>query len=120
MSAIFNGWTAAVQNGLNRSMKGLRGELFLLEFERMMYDFKEDKANENWITVSDAEFGGNSKVAFEKSKHGQCVFKGHISTVLPDDGGEAKYSGFCAAKSKPLTVIFVNPFYPYQVTYFLI
>ena len=110
VSAIFNGWTKAAQNGLNRSMKGLKGELFVFELERMVYDFKEDKANENWITVSDVEFGGKSKLAFEKSKHGQCVFKGHISTVLPDDGGEAKYSGFCAAKSKPLMVIFPSTF----------
>ena len=105
VALIFTKTAAAIQNGLKRSYKGLKGELFVLEYERMVYDFKEDKANENWITISDAEFGGKSEVAFEKSKHGQCVFRGNVSTVLPDDGNEAKYSGFCAAKSKPLLVI---------------
>jgi len=102
VSLIFNKTAAAIQNGLKRSYKGLKGELLVLEYERMVYDFKDDKANENWIAISDAEFGGKSEVAFEKSKHGQCVFRGNISTVLPDDDDEAKYSGFCAAKSKPL------------------
>lgn len=104
VSKIFTGLTTAVQNGVTRSIKGLKGELFQLELERIVYDFKEDKASEEWITVSDQDFGGKSEVIFERSKHGQCVFKGNISTVLPDDGGEAKYSGFCAAMSKPMKV----------------
>ena len=117
VSLIFNKTAAAIQNGLKRSYKGLKGELLVLEYERMVYDFKDDKANENWIAISDAEFGGKSEVVFEKSKHGQCVFRGNISTVLPDDDDEAKYSGFCAAKSKPLMVMpcghvatLINPF----------
>ena len=104
VSSLFGGLASALQNGVSRSMKGLKGELITIEFERMVYDFKEDKADEKWITVSDEEFGGKSEVAFEKSKHGQCVFKGRISTTLPEDGGKAKYSGFCAARSIPMTV----------------
>ena len=104
VSRLFVELFSAIHYGVNRSIKGLKGELFVLELDRMVYDFKDDKANDNWVTVSDAEFGGKSEVIFEKSKHGQCVFRGNISTVLPDDGGEARYSGFCAAKSKPLTV----------------
>ena len=96
--------TGRLQNGINRSVKGLKGELFTLELDRFIFDMKEEKANEKWLTVSDKEFGGNSVVLFEKSKHGQCVFKGNISTVMPNDGGEAKYTGFCAAKSRPLEV----------------
>eukprot|EP00112_Aurelia_sp_Birch-Aquarium-sp1_P017928 Seg4208.2 transcript_id=Seg4208.2/GoldUCD/mRNA.D3Y31 product="Complex I intermediate-associated protein 30 mitochondrial" protein_id=Seg4208.2/GoldUCD/D3Y31 len=93
--------TGRLQNGINRSIKGLKGELFTLELDRFLFDMKEEKANEKWLTVSDKEFGGNSVVLFEKSKHGQCVFTGNISTIMPNDGGEAKYTGFCAAKSRP-------------------
>lgn len=104
VSKLFHDVSALIQNSVTRTIKGFKGELIDLRLEKMIYDFKDDKANENWLTISDADFGGKSEIFFLKSKHGQCVFKGNISTILPGDESEAKYSGFCAAKSKPLMV----------------
>ncbi len=90
------------QNVLN-TIKGFRGELIKLELEQMIFDFKKEKAADDWLAVSDKEFGGYSESNFDKNKHGQCVFKGNVSTTLPEDE-RAKYTGFCAIKSKPRTV----------------
>ena len=89
-----------LQNGVTRSIKGLKGELFQLNLDRFLYDFKDERANEKWLTVSDKDFGGKSLSLFEKSQHGHCVFKGELSTALPGDE-DTKYSGFCAIKSLP-------------------
>eukprot|EP00794_Sanderia_malayensis_P020622 gene20622-22657_t len=91
-----------LQNSVNNLMKGFKGELIKIELQRMIFDFKEPKANEEWLTISDKEFGGQSETYFSKTSHGQCVFRGNVSTILPEDE-RAKYSGFCAMKSKPRT-----------------
>lgn len=102
-SRLFYEVATRLQNGISNTIKGFKGDLLKLELDRIVVDFKEEKAQDNWVAICDDVFGGKSTASFEKSKHGQCVFKGNLSTTLPSDD-RAIYSGFCAAKSKPNTV----------------
>lgn len=71
--------------------------------ELMLWDFKDPETSNNWVTITDKQFGGLSTAELTRSKSGKALFRGELSTDLPP-GSEAKHSGICAIRSQPRVV----------------
>ena len=114
----------SVQISIWRTWKGLTGEALyehITQNKKMLFDFRKENSVTEWICTSDKAFGGNTEASFEKSRNGQAVFKGYLSTELPledtTSGVKVKYSGHAAIKSKPLIGLF-NSIEPYDMSDF--
>lgn len=79
--------------------------------ELMLWDFKKPETTEEWVTITDKQFGGLSSAELVASKSGKGLFRGNLSTKVPE-GSEAKNSGICAIRSQPRVVSIVDKEYP--------
>ena len=73
------------------------------KLEDMMWDFKKPETFDQFVSICDRQFGGQSSAELVRSPNGGVLFRGVLSTEVPVKG-EAKYSGVCAMRSQPKLV----------------
>ena len=71
-----------------------------LKYQEILWDFSDKESLEKWTLITDEQFGGRSTAEFVQSPGGKAVFRGNLSTELPQ-ATSVKYSGMCAIRAQP-------------------
>lgn len=71
-----------------------------LKYQEILWDFSDKESLEKWTLITDEQFGGKSTAEFVQSPGGKAVFRGNLSTELPQ-ATSVKYSGMCAIRAQP-------------------
>ncbi|XP_056152454.1 complex I intermediate-associated protein 30, mitochondrial [Lampris incognitus] len=73
---------------------------FMLEQNRVIWEFRGPESLEQWTVSSDREIGGQSEAYVKLGKNNTCFLYGTLCSTPPRDG-ETRYSGYCTLRSKP-------------------